>query len=64
MALYPLSGFRAMSKAALAVFSAIRNEGTQKSVVPTMQTRTELYEHLGYLDYERKLDALFGEEKK
>jgi methylisocitrate lyase len=64
LVLYPLSAFRAMSKAALAVFSAIRKEGTQKSVVPTMQTRTELYEHLGYLDYERKLDALFGEDKK
>jgi len=64
LVLYPLSAFRAMSKAALEVLGAIRREGTQKSVVPLMQTRTELYEHLGYLDYERKLDALFGEEKK
>ena len=64
LVLYPLSAFRAMSKAALEVLGAIRREGTQKSVVPMMQTRTELYEHLGYLDYERKLDALFGEEKK
>lgn len=59
MALYPLSAFRAMSKAALAVYSAIRNEGTQASVVNLMQTRMELYEHLGYHDYEKKLDELF-----
>lgn len=64
LALYPLSGFRAMSKAALEVFGALRRDGTQKNVVPLMQTRMELYEHLGYHDYERKLDALFGEEKK
>jgi methylisocitrate lyase len=63
LVLYPLSAFRAMSKATLAVFEALRREGTQKSVIPQMQTRTELYEHLGYHDYERKLDALFGEDK-
>jgi methylisocitrate lyase len=63
LVLYPLSAFRAMSKAALAVFEALRREGTQKGVIPTMQTRMELYEHLGYHDYERKLDALFGAEK-
>ena len=59
MALYPLSAFRAMSKAALAVYSAIRNEGTQASVVDLMQTRMELYDHLGYHAYEKKLDELF-----
>jgi methylisocitrate lyase len=64
LALYPLSAFRAMSKAALNVYGAIRRDGTQKNVLDLMQTRTELYEHLGYHDYERKLDALFGEENK
>lgn len=59
MALYPLSAFRAMSKAALAVYSAIRNEGTQASVVNLMQTRMDLYDHLGYHEYEKKLDELF-----
>ncbi len=60
LVLYPLSAFRAMSKAALAVYGAIRREGTQKSVVDLMQTRAELYDVLGYLDYEKKLDELFG----
>jgi methylisocitrate lyase len=60
LVLYPLSAFRAMSKAAVEVYGAIRRDGTQKSVVPRMQTRTELYDALGYLDYEKKLDALFG----
>jgi methylisocitrate lyase len=60
LVLYPLSAFRAMSKAALEVYGAIRRDGTQKSVVPRMQTRTELYDTLGYLDYEQKLDELFG----
>jgi methylisocitrate lyase len=60
MVLYPLSAFRAMSKAALAVYGAIRRDGTQKSVVDLMQTRAELYDVLGYLDYEKKLDELFG----
>jgi methylisocitrate lyase len=63
LVLYPLSAFRAMSKAALAVYGAIRREGTQKSVLDTMQTRTELYDVLGYHEYERKLDELFGKEK-
>ncbi|MCB1643068.1 MAG: methylisocitrate lyase [Xanthomonadales bacterium] len=58
--IYPLSAFRAMSQAALAVYRTIRNEGTQQAVVDRMQTRAELYEVLGYMDYERKLDALFG----
>ncbi|HEU4623591.1 MAG TPA: methylisocitrate lyase [Steroidobacteraceae bacterium] len=60
MVLYPLSAFRAMSRAAETVYNAIRREGTQKNVVHLMQTRAELYETLGYLDYEKKLDELFG----
>ncbi|HUI61933.1 MAG TPA: methylisocitrate lyase, partial [Steroidobacteraceae bacterium] len=60
LVLYPLSAFRAMSQAALAVYAALRREGTQKSVLPMMQTRAELYEVLGYLNYEKKLDELFG----
>jgi methylisocitrate lyase len=59
LALYPLSAFRAMSAAAVAVYETLRREGTQQAVVDTMQTRTELYDVLGYHDYERKLDALF-----
>jgi len=58
--IYPLSAFRAMSNAALNVYSTIRQQGTQKDVVGTMQTRMELYDVLGYLSYERKLDSLFG----
>ena len=60
--LYPLSAFRAMSAAALAVYGAIRSDGTQRNVIGQMQTRTELYDVLGYLEYERKLDELFGGE--
>jgi len=60
LVLYPLSAFRAMSQAALAVYGAIRKDGTQKNVINLMQTRAELYEVLGYHDYERKLDELFG----
>src|SRR5258705_2938108 len=60
LVLYPLSAFRAMSKAALNVYATIRANGTQKSVVDTMQTRAELYEVLGYHAYEEKLDALFA----
>jgi len=63
IALYPLSAFRAMNAAALKVYNAIRKEGTQKSVVDTMQTRAELYEYLDYHAYERKLDELFAKEK-
>lgn len=62
MALYPLSAFRAMSAAALQVFAALREHGTQQSVVPLMQTRQELYECLNYYEYERKLDQLFSKE--
>jgi methylisocitrate lyase len=60
LVLYPLSAFRAMSRATLEVYGAIRRDGTQKNVLPLMQTRTELYDTLGYLDYEKKLDELFG----
>jgi len=60
LVLYPLSAFRAAAKAHEVVYGAIRREGTQKSVVPYMQTRAELYEVLGYHEYERKLDELFG----
>lgn len=60
--LYPLSAFRAMSQAALNVYKAIRNEGTQKGVLDTMQTRTDLYQILGYNDYEKKLDQLMEAE--
>ena len=60
MALYPLSAFRAMNLAALNVFRTIRGEGSQASVVDSMQTRDELYEFLGYRDYEDQLDRLFS----
>lgn len=60
MALYPLSAFRAMAKAAETVYAAIRRDGTQKSVVPMMQTRNELYKTLDYYSYEEKLDKLYG----
>jgi methylisocitrate lyase len=63
MALYPLSAFRAMSRAALEVYGAIRSEGTQKSMLHSMQTREELYAYLDYHAYEEKLDALFGKDK-
>jgi methylisocitrate lyase len=62
LVLYPLSAFRAMSKAAETVYGALRREGTQKHVLDHMQTRTELYEVLGYHEYEQKLDALFKRE--
>jgi len=61
--LYPLSAFRAMNKAALNVYQAVRREGTQKNVVDTMQTRAELYDYLGYHDFEQRLDALFAKAK-
>ncbi len=61
--LYPLSAFRAMNKAAEAVYTAIRRDGHQKNVVDLMQTREELYERIGYHDYEQKLDALFAAKK-
>ena len=60
IALYPLSAFRAMNKAARNVYETLRRDGTQAAVVPTMQTRKELYDSIGYWDYENKLDALFA----
>jgi len=64
LVLYPLSAFRAMNAAALAVYETLRREGTQKRVVSTMQTRAELYDILGYHAYERKLDELFAKDKE
>ncbi len=63
IALYPLSAFRAMNKAALKVYEGVRRDGTQKNVVDTMQTRMELYDFLGYHEFEKKLDQLFAKEK-
>lgn len=60
LVLYPLSAFRAMNAAALNVFQTLRREGSQKSVVPMMQTRNELYHYLDYHAYEDKLDQLFS----
>ncbi|EBI7630715.1 methylisocitrate lyase [Salmonella enterica] len=59
MALYPLSAFRAMNRAAEKVYAVLRREGTQKSVIDMMQTRNELYESINYYQYEEKLDALY-----
>jgi methylisocitrate lyase len=61
IALYPLSAFRAMNKAALAVYQSVRQKGTQKDVLATMQTRDELYDYLDYHAYEKKLDELFAQ---
>jgi len=61
LVLYPLSAFRAMSKAAEHVYRTLRETGTQKKLVDTMQTRMELYDVLGYHDYEEKLDRLFAD---
>jgi methylisocitrate lyase len=62
LVLYPLSAFRAMNAAALRAFRTIREQGTQKAVLDQMQTREELYDFLGYYEYEEKLDRLFGRE--
>jgi methylisocitrate lyase len=62
MSLYPLSAFRAMSAATLNVYETIKNDGTQKAAVDSMQTRMELYDVLGYQAYEDKLDELFAEQ--
>jgi methylisocitrate lyase len=64
LVLYPLSAFRAQSAAALAVFTVIRQEGTQQPVLAQMQTRSNLYDVLDYYSYEQKLDQLFLQEKK
>lgn len=62
MALYPLSGFRAMAKAASQVYETLRADGTQKASIDNMQTREELYDVLDYQAYEDKIDKLFAEE--
>jgi methylisocitrate lyase len=62
MTLYPLTAFRAMSKTALDVYTDLREKGTQSAAIDRMQTRTELYDVLGYQAYEDKLDALFKEQ--
>jgi len=56
MALYPLSAFRAMNKAALDVYQSIKANGTQKDVIKKMQTRDELYQSINYYEYEKSLD--------
>ena len=63
VALYPLSAFRAMNKAALNVYQTLRRDGTQKAAVDAMQTRAELYDFLGYDEFEKKLDDLFAKKK-
>jgi len=63
IALYPLSAFRAMNKAALRVYETVRKTGTQKSLLADMQTRDELYDFLNYHSYEEKLDQLFAAKK-
>ncbi len=60
MVLYPLSAFRAMNKAALTVYQDLREKGTQEGTLELMQTRMELYDMLGYHDYEQKMDSLFA----
>uniref|UniRef100_A0A486XGS3 2-methylisocitrate lyase n=1 Tax=Rheinheimera sp. BAL341 TaxID=1708203 RepID=A0A486XGS3_9GAMM len=63
MVLYPLSAFRAMNKAALNVYQSILDNGDQKAVVDSMQTRAELYDFLNYHSFEQKLDQLFNSKK-
>lgn len=62
--LYCCSAYRAMNKAALNVYQALLRDGHQRNVLASMQTREELYDHLGYHDYENKLDELFAEDKE
>ncbi len=64
IALYPLSAFRAANKAAANVYGALRRDGTQQTVIDTMQTRAELYESIGYHAFEQRLDAVFGRQGK
>ncbi|MBU9142022.1 methylisocitrate lyase [Burkholderia multivorans] len=64
IALYCCGAYRAMNKAALNFYETVRRDGTQKAAMPTMQTRAELYDFLGYHEYERKLDELFAQGKK
>lgn len=62
--LYCCGAYRAMNKAAMQVYEAIRRDGTQKGVLEIMQTRDELYDMLGYHDYEEKLDQLYARDEK
>jgi methylisocitrate lyase len=63
IALYCCGAYRAMNAAALNFYETVRRDGTQKAVVPTMQTRADLYKYLDYHRYEEKLDALFAAQK-
>jgi len=63
LVLYPLSAFRAMNQAALKVYQAVRRDGSQQNVVDLMQSRMELYDYLGYHEFEQKLDELFAQGK-
>ena len=63
IALYCCGAYRAMNKAALGFYEAVRRDGTQKHVIDTLQTRAELYDFLGYHAYEDKLDQLFAQKK-
>ncbi len=63
IALYPLSAFRAMNKAALKTYETVRKKGSQKELIGEMQTRDELYDFLSYHSYEQKLDELFSKGK-
>jgi len=64
LVLYPLSAFRAMSAAAVRTYGTIRSEGTQRAMVPEMQTRRDLYDVLSYHSFEAKLDELFTKRKR
>jgi methylisocitrate lyase len=64
IALYPLSAFRAMNKAAEMVYQTLRRDGTQREIIDQMQTREELYDRIGYHDYEQRLDAVFKATRK
>lgn len=64
LALYPLSAFRAMNQAAAQVFATLRQTGTQQTLLERMQTREQLYQHLGYHAFEQKLDQLFAKENQ
>jgi methylisocitrate lyase len=63
IALYCCAAYRAMNAAALKVYESIRSQGTQRHVIPLMQTRADLYKYLGYQAYEKKLDELFAKAK-
>ncbi len=64
IALYPLSAFRAMNKAAEMVYETLRRDGTQSAIIDQMQTRDELYDRIGYHAYEQRLDAVFASGRK